>query len=244
MTIHLPVLVFLITLAIAAPATGQMRTVLASKGGRKGQALVLDTTLDMQRGFDRRTLVTVDYPDNLERRRTPLVKGSRVTRLIKAGDWELLRALEDRALEKALKEAEGKGFSMVTRRRDLRTEGTPSFAFTWGEERIEIRLVPGKRRAEFFIRKGSKGPERRLTRILPEPVAGPDGTEDLGADSLREVALLGDGQVLLAVVGAWDAEGGRRVGWERLVFLPLKKTSRLWGLPYPMEPLDDEWRTR
>ncbi len=244
MNTRLPALVFALTLAIVAPAAGQVRTILASKGGRTGQALVLETALDMQRGFDRRTLLIVDYPDNRERRRTPLLKGDKATRLVKAGDWELFRALEDRALVKALEKAEGKGFTPVTRRRDLRTEGTASFSFTWAGERAEVWLVPGRRRTELFIRKGPKGPERRLARILPEPVAGTNGPADLGADALREVALLGEGRILLAVVGAWDAEGGRRVGWERLVFLPLKKTARLWRLPHPLEPVDDEWRTR
>jgi len=45
------------------------------------------------------------------------------------------------------------------------------------------------------------------------------------------------------VVGAWDAQGGQRIGWERVVLLPLKKTGRLWKLPYPLEPVNNEWRT-
>jgi len=246
MNTRLPVLILIIVpvlTALAAPATGQVRTVLASKGGRTGQILVLETALDMKRGFDRRTLVTVDYPDNRERRRMPLLEGGRAARLVKAGDWELFRALEDRALEKALTKAAGGGFIPVTRRRDLRTEGTASSSFSWGEVRIEILLVPSRRGTELLFRKSADGPERRLIRILPEAVAGPGGPTDLHANTLREMALLGDGRVLLVVVGAWNAEGGRRVGWERLVLLPMKKTARLWGLPHPLEPVDDEWRT-
>ncbi|MFH1531553.1 MAG: hypothetical protein ABIK09_12565 [Pseudomonadota bacterium] len=243
MITRLPALVFALAPALAAPAAGQVRTVLASKGGRTGQLLVLENALDMARGFDRRTLITVDYPDNKERRRFPLLEGGRAARLVKAGDWELFRALEDRALGKALEKAAGNGFSPVTRRRDLRTEGTASFSFSWGGARMEILLVPGQRKTELFFRKGDDGPERRLARILPESVAGPDGPTDLGANSLREVALLGDGRVLVAVVGAWDTEGGRCVGWERLVLLPMKRTADLWGLPHPLEPVDDEWRT-
>lgn len=243
MTSQPPLLILGLLLGLCATATAQERTVLASKGDRKGQVLVLETTLDMERGFDRRVLVTLDSPDNNERRRVPLLDGRRAERLIKAGDWELFRALEDRALERALTRAAGKGFASVTRRRDLRDAATASFTFTWGGEPIELRLVPGPRRAELFIRRGPDGPERRLTRILPSPVPGPDGPVDLGAKSLREVALVGNGRILLVVVGAWNPEGGQRVGWERVVLLPLKKTARLWKLPHPLEPLDSEWLT-
>jgi len=241
MITRLPVL--LLILGLAASATAQERTVLASKGGRKGQLLVLETAVDMERGFDRRTLVTLDSPDNTERRRVPLLEGRRARRLVKAGDGELCRAREDRALEKALEKAAAKGFVPVTRRRDLRDAGTTTFTFTWGADAVEVRLVPGRRRAELFFRKGPDGPERRLARILPAQVPGADAPEDLGARTLREIAVVGGGHVLLVVVGAWNLEGGRRVGWERTVLLPLKKTARLWGLPRPLEPKDDEWQT-
>ncbi len=243
MTTQPPLLILGLLLGLSATASAQERTVLASKGDRKGQVLVLETTLDMERGFDRRTLITLDSPDNTERRRLPLLDGRRAGQLMKAGDWELFRALEDRALEGAMTRAAGKGFAPVTRRRDLRSEGTASFTFTWGGAPIELRLVPGRRRAELFLRRNPDGPERRLTRILPATVPGPDGPMELGADALREVALVGNGRILLVVVGAWDPEGGRRVGWERVVLLPLKKTARLWGLPYPLDPLDNEWQT-
>lgn len=235
-----------LAICLASPATGQEISVLASKtkgGGGAGQVLLLDTALDMARGFDRRTLITVDSPQNKERGRTPLLEGRRAGRLAAAGDWELFRALEDRALAKALEKAEKKGFRTVTLRRDLRNEGTDVFSFTWGEDSVTIRLVPGKRRSELFFRKGKDGPERRLARILPQTLIGPDGPMDMGADALREVALVGDGRVLLVVVGAWDAQGGQRIGWERVVLLPLKKTGRLWKLPYPLEPVNNEWRT-
>jgi len=241
MSLRLPVLALVLT--IAAPAAGQERRILASKGGRGGRVLVLETALDMERGFDRRTLVTLEYPDNEERRRVPLLRGRRARRLKAAGDWELFRALEDRALDKARSEAGGRGFVSVVHRRDLRAEGTASFAFTWGEERVEVRLVPGRRNTGLFIRRAPGGPERRLAKIPPGQVEGPDGPEDLGADKLSEVALLGDGRVLAVVVGAWNLEGGRRVGWERVVLLPLRKTARLWGLPRPLEPVADEWRS-
>lgn len=241
MTSRLPAVVLLLTLA--APAAAQERTALASKGGRQGQVLVLETTLDMERGFDRRTLITLDSPDNKERRRMRLLEGQPAARLAAAGDWELFRALEERALEKALEKARGRGFTPVAHRRDLRTEGTAAFPFTWGNAQVELRLAPGRRRADLSIHKTPNGPERRLARVLPDPVPGPDGPVDLGARTLQEVALLGDGRTLLVVVGAWDAEGGRRVGWERVILLPLKKTARLWGLPYPIQPKDDEWRS-
>lgn len=241
MTSRLPV--FLLALGLAAPAAAQERTILASKGVHKGQIIVIETLLDMERGFDRRTLVTLESPANEERRRSPLLEEGRARRLRTAGDWELFRALEDRALEKALERAAGKGFTPVTLRRDLRTDGAASFTFTWSGARAEIRLIPGRRRAELFIRRSPDDPGRRIARILPMTVEGPDGPEELGGDLLREVALVGEGRILAVVVGAWDAEGGRRVGWERVVLLPLKKTARLWKLSYPLEPVEDEWRT-
>ena len=244
MTLRIPAIA--LALVLATPATGQEISVISSKskrGGSTGQVLLLDTALDMARGFDRRTLITVDSPQNKERRRIPLLEGRRADRLAAAGDWELFRALEDRTLAKALEKAEKRGFRPVTLRRDLRNEGVDQFTFTWGEDSVTIRLVPGKRRSELFFRKGKDGPERRLARILPQTVKGSDGPMDMSADALREVALIGDGRVLLLVVGAWDAQGGRRIGWERAVLLPLKKTGRLWKLPCPLEPVDHEWRT-
>jgi len=229
-----------LVMTLAGPAAGQELTFLAAEGGRRGKVMVLETALDMERGFDRRTLVTLEYPDNREHSRDPLLAGRRARRLAAAGDWELFRALEDRSLDKAVEDAGG--YSPVVHRRNLRAEGAASFTFTWGDERVEVRVVPGRRRAELVIRRTPDGPERRLARILPAEVAGPGGPVDMGADALLEAALLGGGRVLAVVVGAWNPEGGRRIGWERVVLLPLRKTARLWDLSHPLEPVAGEWR--
>ncbi|MBM4371815.1 MAG: hypothetical protein FJ098_09185 [Deltaproteobacteria bacterium] len=230
-------------LALVPAARGQELVFLAAKGGASGELLLLETGLDMVRGFDRRTLVRVSYPENRELSRRLLLEDRRAVRLRDAGDWELFRALEDRALEKALARARTQGFRPVPVRPGQREACAASLAFPWGPAALEVRVAPGPKRAEVLFRRLPDGPERRTATLEPVPVDGSEGPERLVATTIFEAALLGDGRVLALVAGAWDPQGGRRVGWERLVLLPLGKTARLWDLPLPLAPAAPDWRS-
>ena len=242
--------------AVQTPHQNVMFQVLEEKGHDSGTLLVLETSMAMsgrRLGWDRRTLLTVRWPSNEVIRRLPLVSDSTFSKLQRSGDWELVRAMENRRLNKALLGAEAAGYTPVSRRKNLRV-GLPArcLSWPWGPHRTQLRISPGTKTSKLEFYRFDRRAHHTMATLPAFRSAASDGnTNDnndkggtLPIDTLFEVSLIGHGTLLAAVTGTWFREGSRVQGGERLVLLPLKKIARKWKLPFPLNNIGDTegWR--
>lgn len=236
-------LLFLSAGVPARPAAAGELRLLGYKGKTDGAALFLETVQDNDRGYDRLYLLEKTYPANGERRRIPMIDDKTATGLIRAGDFELFMAIQQETLDKTAAQYREQGFQSPERVRVIQPSPRPgSFEFFWGETQVTVEVRPSGKRSLLVLKNGDA--ERTLAR-LDAPASGLNAPgltpQTARATDLFQVALIGEGKVLVVVAGMWYREYSFSVGWETILFLPLKKTSRLWKLPYPVETRDSDW---